>query len=208
VTPDLGDFYRRGRLEITRLVTHEVADRPCPATPGWTVKDVMAHLTGATQDFASGNLEGAPSPTWTSAQVARLRDRTLPELREIWAEYGEKAEALLSTDAGRPLTPSVFDVQSHLADIQNALGMDINIPADVVDWVGPQLLDGFAEGVKGAGLDPVTIDTTPLEIFRSRLGRRTSHEVRSLAWSTDPEPYLTTWFIFGPAERSLAENLA
>jgi hypothetical protein len=69
----------------------------------------------------------------------------------------------------------------------------------------PLLLDGFHEAVADAGLAPVSVVASQVDVFRGRLGRRTAAEVAAYDWSGDPSAYLDTWFIFGRAEQSLGE---
>ena len=41
---DLGEMYRSARVRIGALVSDEIGSVPVPATPLWTVHDVVAHL--------------------------------------------------------------------------------------------------------------------------------------------------------------------
>ena len=47
--------------------------------------------------------------------------------------------------------------------------------------------------------------TTPFELLRIRLGRRSEAQVLALDWTGDPRPVLPGLFVFGPAERDLVE---
>ena len=51
---------------------------PVPACPGWSVRDVAAHLTAVAEDVLEGRLTGPPSGEQTAAQVARFEDRSRP----------------------------------------------------------------------------------------------------------------------------------
>jgi len=79
VTEDLGAAYRDTRLRITEVVTAPGVDAAMrvPATPEWTVKDVVAHLAGVCADILAGNLEGLTTEPWTAAQVEARRDKDL-----------------------------------------------------------------------------------------------------------------------------------
>ena len=50
--PDLGALYREARECITALVSEDVDASDVPATPEWTVHDVVAHLSGIVEDGA------------------------------------------------------------------------------------------------------------------------------------------------------------
>jgi uncharacterized protein (TIGR03083 family) len=203
---DVGQMYRLSRLRITGLVGDEVADVAVQATPAWDVHDVVAHITGVVTDALAGNTEGAATDPWTAAQVERGRGRTVGDMVAEWSTTAPMIEAFLSSPAGEPAARAVLDLHSHEADLQQALGLPPSMPDDFLDWVTPMLMDDFSSAVASQGLPPVSIDASPFEVFRSRLGRRTTDEVRSYGWSADPTPYLPSWFIFGRAERSLGET--
>ena len=69
---DLAAAYRGVRVRVRELVVEHGAecDAVIPATPEWTVHDLVAHLGGITADIVSGNLDGVGTDTWTAAQVA------------------------------------------------------------------------------------------------------------------------------------------
>lgn len=205
---DPGVLYRTCRERITALVRAPGVDESMvvPATPEWTVHDVIAHLSGIAEDATSGNMAGAPGDVWTAAQVARGKDRSLDDLLDQWTTLAPFMEAVFSSPEGAPRLNGVFDVHTHEADLRNAFGLPVDVPADFVAWVAAMFRAGFADAVAAAGLPPVTVEASDLEWFRGRLGRRTEDEVRAYGWSADPEPYLDTWFIFGRARQSLGER--
>jgi hypothetical protein len=188
------------------LVDDAHAEVRVPATPLWTVHDVIAHVAGITEDVMTGNMAGVTTDPWTAAQVERGRSRTLQELLTMWDSYAPMVEGFLSSPDGASAYQAVLDVHSHEADLLNALGQPVDLPDDFLDWAGPLLEQSFHETLAVTGRDPVQVDASNLEWFRGRLGRRTEDEVRSYGWSRDPEPYLDSWFIFGRAEVSLGET--
>lgn len=204
---DPGFAYRTCRERITALVTAPSVDesRPVPATPGWTVHDVVAHVAGVSHDAVNGNMAGAPGPAWTAAHVERGRSMSLSELLDMWAANSPMLEAVFSSPEGEPMLAGVIDVHTHEADLRNALGLPLDVPTDFVEWVAGRLRGGFHEQVAAAGLPPVDVDASDVEWFRGRLGRRTADEVRAYGWSAEPEPYLDSFFVFGRAESSLGE---
>lgn len=206
---DLGALYSAARQRITALVTVDGVDLKTivPSTPAWRVRDVVAHLAGVTVDAIGGNMEGAPGEAWTAAQVARGRDRDLTDLLADWEKFGAMLAGLLSSPAGTPASAAVIDVHTHEADVRHALGLPFEMPSDFLGWSMKRVRDGFHASVSEAGLPPVTLNVGDAEMFRARLGRRTSAEVSAYDWSADPAPYLDTFFIFGPTERSIGEHL-
>ena len=206
MTVDLGTAYREARLRISSLVSDEMGDLPVAATPAWNLHDVVAHVTGVADDATAGNMEGAPGEAWTAAQVQRGAGRTVTEMVSGWHEKGPFVEMFLSSPEGASRAAAVFDVHTHECDLLTALDLPIAVPADVLAWIAEMFREGFASAVREAGLPDVSVEVSDLELFRSRLGRRTADEVRAYGWSADPDPYLEHWFIFGVAEQSLCER--
>jgi uncharacterized protein (TIGR03083 family) len=205
VANDLGALYRQGRLAVCDLVDDDVAAVPVPATPGWDVHAVVAHLAGVMEDALAGNLAEAGTDPWTDAQVERARSKSIAELVAQWDLDSQIPEAVLSTPEGERSARAVVDVLTHLCDLQAALGRPLDPPADGLEWASARLLEGFADEVAAQGRAPISVELAPVEILRSRLGRRTDDEVRAYRWSADPEAYLDTWFIFGRAAAPLGE---
>ena len=46
-----------------------------PACPEWSVRDLLGHLVGLTEDWVQGNLDGYGSNQWAQAQVDRWTGR-------------------------------------------------------------------------------------------------------------------------------------
>lgn len=213
-TPDLGAWYSAARLRISNLVDDGVAAVPVPATPLWDVHDLVAHLAGVVTDAANGNMDGVTTEPWTQAQVERGRGKSVAELLAEWDAGANLVEAFLtsaSADAADTAllsmaSQAVIDVHTHEADLQGALDRPIVLPAEVVAWCADLLRTEFHAAVRDAGLDPVDVDVDDLEVFRSRLGRRTVEEVCAYPWSNDPRHYLATWFVFGSASHPLGER--
>ncbi len=203
---DLGEMYRAARVRIGALVSDEIGSVPVPATPLWTVHDVVAHLAGVTEDVRTGNMEGVTTDPWTAAQVERGRSKTVAQLLAMWDEYAFLIEGFLSSPDGASAFRAVLDIHTHEADLLNALGRPIDLPDEFLAWMTPLLQSDFAEQVAAAGSAPITVGASDLQWFRGRLGRRTADEVCGYGWSADPAPYLDHWFVFGRAERSLGET--
>jgi uncharacterized protein (TIGR03083 family) len=200
VAIDLGTSYRAARLRIADLVDNDLADRRVPATPAWTVHDVVSHLFGVMTDVSAGNLEGAATPPWTAAQVERCSEKMVAEVIEEWAGAASGFESFLSSPAGSNAGATVMDVHCHETDLRAALGLGPAIPDDVLAWAGESMRSAFNAQVAAAGLPEITLDASDFELFRGRLGRRTRDEVTAFSWSADPAPYLDIFFIFGPTD--------
>src|ERR1044071_4845103 len=99
----LGAIYEETRARIVDLVAsagHEGAATPGPACPEWSVRDVLAHVTGLYGDIMSGSLAGAATSEWTAAQVEARRGMTLQELLDESNDVGPKLASMLDDFPG------------------------------------------------------------------------------------------------------------
>ena len=114
--------------------------------------------------------------------------------------------------------PALFDVIAHEHDIRNALGDTGGRDVDTVLVAATRLIEAvdgpairvrFRDGATAesapatVGVEPYELTTTPFEVVRFRLGRRTAAQVRSLGWSKDPTPILDQLFVFGPSTETV-----
>ena len=77
---DHGVQYEGIRSRIDDLTRGTDGSTPVATCPGWTVRDVVAHLTGLCEDWVDGNLLGYASDTWTAAQVARFEGWSVDDI--------------------------------------------------------------------------------------------------------------------------------
>lgn len=224
---DLGAAYRDTRLRITALVTAPGVDLSTrvPATPDWTVKDVVAHLTGVCADILAGNLEGLTTEPWTAAQVAARRETALDELLDEWARSSAEIEPIVVMFPGRSGPQFVMDAATHEHDLRGALSKPgerdsaataIGVEFAIGSWVrgvkraGLPLLAveaGSRRWVTGEGDAHTTLSGEPFELMRAATGRRSLEQIKALDWDADPEPYLATfaWGPFRPAAADIVE---
>jgi len=178
-----------------------------PATPGWTVHDVLAHVVGLA---AALNALDLPAPddeggtAWAARQVATRASRPIAELLAEW-----DAEAPVFAD-GLDLFGYEFgchfvaDLLVHLLDVQAALGVPsckdpiaMSVALDhYCDHVGG-LMTSARWGVLvvestdgeqwslGAGDERARVRAPLLELVRSLSARRSERQVRALHWSGD-----------------------
>ncbi|MSY19200.1 MAG: hypothetical protein F2735_07670, partial [Actinobacteria bacterium] len=150
--PDgLGSLYASARARITEMtaaLSDDAANQTCPATPEWTVHDVIAHLRGITEDVRTGNLDGVTTDPWTAAQVARHQHTSLSDLLAGWTQDAPILESVLSS--GEPDVPirAVFDLYAHEADLRGALGLEASLPENFGQWAVPIIAGGFVANVQ------------------------------------------------------------
>jgi len=133
------ESYQRAHHRIVDLLKGKDPKAAVPATPGWTVTDVVRHLTGLAVDLTNGVLEGYASDEWTEAQVSARRDMRLEEVLAEWAGVLDAASTLLDdveslslpdqvrSAAGvfspKAIAPmAIGDILHHEFDLRNAYG--------------------------------------------------------------------------------------
>ncbi|HEY0500986.1 MAG TPA: maleylpyruvate isomerase family mycothiol-dependent enzyme [Kutzneria sp.] len=209
--------YRTTRHNIGVLLASrpDVAGRVVPATPDWTVRDLLAHLVGIARSVL-GRLSGTPLADAFPGATADLA-----ELLAEWNRVGPLVEPLLATPTGHDLRPMLMDAYTHELDIRLALGAAWPTDHPAFDGALDLLVAGFSRAVRERGLPSVRIeldgrrwqagDGTPtttvsghrLDVYRSFAGRRTPKQIAGLAWSADPRPWLPAfeWGPFHPPTR-------
>lgn len=94
-------IYDAAKERIASLVEGRDPLTPVAATPGWSVKDVVAHLAGGLRDFADRRFDGVESGEWGERQVRDRRDNTLADSFAEWDANLELARPLFDSRWGR-----------------------------------------------------------------------------------------------------------
>lgn len=216
---DPAEAYGRAYQRICALVNESVANVAVPTCPGWTVKDVVAHLAGFFTKYRSGD-PAAFGPDWGDREVKARKDRSLEECMREWNELVKEPGDLFES---RLAGVAVADVLAHEQDIRTAIGQpgarnDENIVPAV--QMGLSFLENKPETQElptlrvvtdeidhtlGEGQPSVTLTTSTFELFRTLHGRRTPDQARGMNWDGDPEPWLPALFLFGPAQHTVEE---
>lgn len=216
----LSGLYRASRLRIMDLIAGhpERLHLPVPATPGWRVQDVVAHLVGGAEDITGGRPPtDGPTAEWTATHVERSRGKQPTELLDRWENRSRLLERII--DRGR-IWEIVIDVGSHEHDIRGALGEAGARHTRLVNRGAAVLLDEletplplrvctetdeFLCGPPAEGGLVTTLMTTSFEAFRWRLGRRSRAQLRAMHWDADPLPFLDHLCRYGPAKVDVIE---
>ena len=200
-----GEAYERLRRELLALVgggDEHALRSPVPATPAWTVRDVLAHVVGIAADLNAERFGDGDADAWTAAQVETRRERSVEELTREWdAEVPRFLHGFeLFGDAVG--SHYVADLAQHLVDVLEALGRAVHLDADVLEiglgfyledldvrlrehGIGLTLELEAATQQLGAVPPAATLRTTSSEAFRAIGGRRSVAAIRALGWDGD-----------------------
>ncbi|MGX9670218.1 maleylpyruvate isomerase family mycothiol-dependent enzyme [Mycobacterium sp. HM-7] len=213
---DLADLYLQTVDRVVELVSAPgtSVDAPVAACPGWSVRDVLAHLAGVAQDWVAGRRAAPPNDAQTAAQVAWFDGRGVDDIVRAWIDAAAEMPRL----AREGVTPPLGDVVVHEHDIRDALGRPGARDSAAVQRVSDQLLRRLEMPVPvrvvvedgeywcGPDAEPVIeLKTTRFEALRWRTGRRSRQQMAAMAWSGDPGLVLDHLYMFGPATADLVE---
>lgn len=212
----LAELYQQTMDRIVELVSApEVSvDTAVAACPGWSVRDVLAHMAGVAQDWAAGRRVAPPNDAQTAAQVARFDGCGLDDILRAWGD----AAAELPRLAQEAIAPPLGDIVVHEHDIRDAIGRPGARDSAALRQVSDQLLRMLVTPVPmrvvvedgeyrcGPDAEPaVDLKTTRFEAVRWRTGRRSRRQMAAMAWSGDAAPVLDHLYLFGPATADLVE---
>lgn len=198
----VSELVRSGRASL---------DEEVPACPGWSARDVVAHLAGLAEDWVAGRLDGYGSDAWAAAQVAQFTDRPPDEVLAAWAAAADRFAGLGPSPIGGTAAMWAFgDAVVHEADLRPVLAPGTRVPDDAVAlgtkagvarWrgqlteAGAVPLEIVAPGLRtwrvGDHDAPApTVTVAPYELFRALYGRRSRAQVEAWEWSVDPARFL------------------
>ncbi len=203
----IGRLYAEGRARITELVRDlddDALAKRVPHCPEWTVKEVVAHLTGVCADIINGRIDGVATEPWTARQVEERRDRTMAEILDEWSEFAPKCEDIAHTFGGAEVR-WLGDLTAHEHDLRTALGKpgarDSEALATVlpwfVEWLGtehrPALRIITREGddlVMGQGQPTATLRGSRFDVARALTGRRSAEQIGLMDWDGEPTEHV------------------
>lgn len=221
-----GELYADVRLRISDLVRDLPDDRAAtavPGCPGWSVHDVVAHVTGIVADVNANNLDGAVTDPWTQAQVDRRRDVPLGAILDEWSEEAATFEPKLDAMPKGLHRTLLIDLVTHEHDLRGALGTPGGREGEAYEIARKGYGVGLAKAIEERGLpglrlaapdwsfdagpEPAVTATAPdsFEWFRALAGRRGRKQILAYDWSADPEPYLPVLNHFGPVPEDVTE---
>lgn len=222
---ELADVYARtrtGLIELAGSLDDGQVTLPVAATPGWSVKDVYAHLNGVCADVLDGRMEGGGSPSWTAEHIRRHSDSTLTEICAEWAERSPQLEDLVRASGPGRMSFPVFDVWTHAQDIRSAIGgagqRDECVPVLAAAALGvfdhnftsagtpaTRVVTPTIDYVLGKGEPVATLRTDDYELLRLLVARRSRAQFLAAGWEGESEPPINELHLFDLPEHDLID---
>lgn len=216
------DLQQRWITLIEAATPEQLAAR-VPATPGWTAKELLAHVVGVDRDTLDGADTDGQSERWTQGHVD---SRAGASAREVVAEWQAMTPEVLAFIAANPPEQTavlVLDGFIHEQDVRTVLpggpvSEDDAVPFGLTVFSGmvgggfepaglaPLQLQGTQwSGQLGAGQPAAVLSAPDYELFRTMTGRRSRAQVLAYDWSGDATSYLDSLSPFGLRETDLTE---
>ena len=212
-------LYQETRERISELVTGLDEDAALStavaACPGWSVRDVVAHVAAVADDWADGCRSGPPTDEETAAQIARFGGHDMADILAAWTDAAARLDRMAET-AG--VAPPLGDITSHEHDVRGAIGRPGARDSTAVWWTSDRLLTNLRtpmplhvmveDAQYRSGPDDgaeIRLRTTRFEALRWRTGRRSRGQLAAMDWSGDPTPLLDHLYMFGPADVDVVE---
>ena len=205
---DCGALYQAKRhelLALARSLSNEQLGIVVPATPAWTVHDVVSHLVGIAADLNALRFGSGDADDWTAEQVRARRDRSIDELADEWereAPTFQEGLVLLGYEIG---SHYMGDLLQHMADVNHALGRHRLADDEALVVALDFYLDTFHEALLAAEVGSVTVRilgdewllgagpvvaslaADRFDTFRCLGGRRSERQIRAMTWDGDPD---------------------
>lgn len=105
-------------IDLVAPLSTEQANQRVPATPDWTVRELLSHMIGVDVDTVAGTADGDLSDTWTQGHVDSRSDADVAALVAEWRGVTEATQAWMRANDPSPLG----DVIIHEQDLRGALG--------------------------------------------------------------------------------------
>ena len=221
----LYEVERRAFLDSLGALPAQSLATVVPATPAWTVRDVLAHLVGITADLNAQRFGSGDGDAWTASQVAGRAGRSVDDLAAEWDREAPTFEHGLRLFGYFLGAHYLGDLLHHVGDVRVALaqpparddeaiavGLDFYLESfeETLTQTGLGAVDVEAGNERwrlGAG-DPIaSVGATRYEMFRALGGRRTLPELRQrLNWSGDVDAVIAVVSRYPTPEQPVLEE--
>lgn len=195
--PGAYERVRRGFAVVAATWTPAQLATIVPATPDWTVHDVIAHLVGLAADLNAQRFPADDDPAgdaWGAAQVNRGRGVPLAEVLGWWDVEGPAFDAGLQLFGHETECHFVGDLVTHVLDVGEALGVDIDPGDEAIDMALEHYTAFVTERLEATGVAmPAAVEALPprarLRLLSARVPLSAVPGAEPLAHVFDGTPY-------------------
>ncbi|QWC85132.1 hypothetical protein KLP28_16690 [Nocardioidaceae bacterium] len=191
----------------------DAAARTVPATPDWTVRDLLAHMVGVGADVLADEEDPDHAPWWTQKHVTERAGRDIGQLVGEWRDLAPGLMGHMREHGARPLA----DVTIHEHDLRGAVGRPGAQHDPGLAWVTERMLErvrpALAAGPSLALVSPtatwtshdgpvesadVELHAEDFDIARALTTRRTERQLRRWTVRGDLDDVLAAFTLLGP----------
>lgn len=221
---------QRRVLDLVSPLSASELDRPTPACPLWSIRDVLAHLADTCADFADRSVifAGTPAVAVGAAPVdgvpvagtldGSAESRTVAELAASWQRHLPGITQIpLSSQSWLPI---LHEALSHEADIRGAIGAPL-LPSDALAAAWPLLAEPLGHRLAplgtvllrldeqlvmiGTGTPDVEVEATLFDFWRAWFGRRSRAQIGGWVRVGDPVRFAEQLPALPPRDSDLIE---
>ena len=208
---DCGAIYEDLRQELITLfrsLSDDELATTVPATPDWSVRDVLSHVVGINHDLNRLIFGTRGDESWTVIHVETRRGRDLEEVITEWDSEAPKFEQGLRELGYEVGSHFVGDLLQHFADVLHALGrphpandlrlavaldfylMSFEETLNEATSATVEIAVGDEKWVLGSGPIVAALSASRYDAFRALGGRRSAEQIRALDWQGDVDAVL------------------
>lgn len=198
-------------IALVDELSAERVDALVPATPAWTVRELLAHVIGLDVDVVAGDEPDDHNSAWTQRQVDARADHDVATLLAEWRTIAEPLTKWMAANGGRPMG----DILIHEQDLRGALGVSGAQDTEGMYAMRERMVGGFGDAVgdlprialvgddwtwvsSGAAEDAATVMRAPaFDLTRALMSRRSAAQLRSWTERGDIEAYLPAFGALG-----------
>lgn len=215
--PDFAALFTAGQARVVALTGALGPDdlaRRVPATPEWSVRDLLGHLAAVSAGALDGDVH-PESAEWTAAGVREREHLSAEQVLAEWLRLGPRVEEMLRSAPPRAAAPLVVDLVVHEQDLRGAVGEPPLDDPVALTTAADTLARGLRAKARDAGAPPLRLEADgwsldtgdgepaatwragAFELTRALSGRRSAAQVEASGWEGDASPYLPLLPVIG-----------
>lgn len=145
--------------DIARGLSEEESARTVPACPDWTVKDLVAHMTGVDADALADDVDESLGEKWTQQHVQDRADADLAAVVQEWSGLAPRVSELIGSADEETAASLVVDVSTHEQDLRGAVDQPGARGTEAMALGATAFASMFGDKVRDEGLAPVRMES-------------------------------------------------